>query len=102
MHPTGNTLTILLILSDLKHGQELFNYTRDRFVCDGKHEMSERHVLFNDNELARCAAEAVSAKVCVSITKYPDGMYSKSMLLTMDDGSRVVAKVPNLMLVYLM
>ncbi|XPS68903.1 hypothetical protein M3J09_001183 [Ascochyta lentis] len=57
--------------------------------------MSQRHVRFNVNELARCAAEAVGAKTCVNISKYPDGMYNKSMLLTMDNGSRVVAKVPN-------
>lgn len=57
--------------------------------------MSQRHVRFNVNELARCAAEAVGAKICVSTSKYPEGMYKKSMLLTMDDGSRVVAKVPH-------
>lgn len=57
--------------------------------------MSQRYVRFNVNELARCAAEAVGARSCVGISKYPDGMYNKSMLLTMDNGSRVVAKVPN-------
>jgi hypothetical protein len=57
--------------------------------------MLQRHVYFDVNELARCAAEAVGAKVCVKVTKYPDGMYNKSMLLTMDDESRVVARVPN-------
>jgi hypothetical protein len=31
----------------------------------------------------------------VSIKKYPDGMYNKAMLLTMDNGTQVVAKVPN-------
>jgi hypothetical protein len=57
--------------------------------------MLQRRVRFDVNELARCAAEAVGAKACVNMAKYPDGMYNKSMLLTMDDGSRVVAKVPN-------
>jgi len=57
--------------------------------------MSQRHVRFKVNELARCAAEAVGARSCVKIEKYPDGMYSKSMLLTMDNGAEVVAKVPN-------
>ncbi|KAJ4992998.1 hypothetical protein SVAN01_01350 [Stagonosporopsis vannaccii] len=57
--------------------------------------MTQRHVRFNVNELARCAAEAVGARTCVNISKYPDGMYNKAMLLTMDNGSRVVAKVPN-------
>lgn len=47
------------------------------------------------NELARCAAEAVGATSCISIEKLPEGMHNKSMLLTMDDGSQVVAKVPN-------
>ncbi|KAF2463766.1 uncharacterized protein BDR25DRAFT_244807 [Lindgomyces ingoldianus] len=57
--------------------------------------MSQRQVRFNVNELVRCAAEAIGAKSCVRIEKYPDGMYNKSMLLTMDNGSHVVAKVPN-------
>ncbi|KAJ8067351.1 hypothetical protein OCU04_004704 [Sclerotinia nivalis] len=57
--------------------------------------MSQRHVRFNVNELARIAAEAVGGKLCVSIEKYPDGMYNKAMLLTMDNATQVVAKVPN-------
>jgi hypothetical protein len=88
-------LVILLIKPDLKHGEDLYNYTRGRFICNEKHEMSQRHVRFNVNELAHCAAEAVGAKACVSVVKYPEGMYNKSMLFTMDDGSQVVAKVPN-------
>ena len=46
-------------------------------------------------ELARLSAEAVGAESCIGIEKYPDGMYNKAFLLTMDDGSQVVAKVPN-------
>ncbi|PVH69760.1 hypothetical protein DL98DRAFT_438347 [Cadophora sp. DSE1049] len=57
--------------------------------------MSQRYVRFNVNELARIAVEAVGAKSCVSVEKYPDSMYNKAMLLTMDNGTRVVAKVPN-------
>ncbi|EPE24799.1 Protein kinase-like (PK-like) [Glarea lozoyensis ATCC 20868] len=57
--------------------------------------MSERRVFFNVNELGRVAAEAVGANMCVGVEKYPDGMYNKSMLLTMDDGNEVVAKIPN-------
>jgi hypothetical protein len=57
--------------------------------------MSQRYVRFNVNELARIATEAVGAKSCVSIEKYPDGMYNKAMLLTIDNGTLVVAKVPN-------
>lgn len=95
MHQKAEALFPLLTHADLKYGDDLFNYTRGRFICNEKHEMSQRHVRFDVNELARCAAEAVGAKACVNVLKYPDGMYNKSMLLTMDDGSQVVAKVPN-------
>ena len=57
--------------------------------------MSQRYVRFDLDELARLAAEVVGSKSCVSIEKYPDGMYNKALLLTMDDGNQAVAKVPN-------
>lgn len=59
--------------------------------------MLQRQVWFNVNELARRAVEAIGAgaRTCVDIKKYPDGMYNNSILLTMDNGSQVVAKVPN-------
>jgi hypothetical protein len=94
-HPVSKVLVVLLIQSDLKYSDDLFNYTRARFICDEEYEMSQRQVVFNVNELARCAADAVGALSCVSIEKYPDGMYNKSMLLTMGNGRQVVAKIPN-------
>ena len=57
--------------------------------------MSQRYVRFNLDELARLAAEAVGSKCCVGIEKYPDGMYNKALLLTMNDGVQAVAKIPN-------
>ncbi|KAL5388578.1 hypothetical protein PMIN02_007701 [Paraphaeosphaeria minitans] len=80
---------------ELEYNDDIFHYTRGRFVCDESYEMSQRDVRFNVNELARCAAEAIGAEACISVEKYPDGMYNKSMLLTMDNGSQVVARVPN-------
>ncbi|RWQ95008.1 phosphotransferase enzyme family protein [Paecilomyces variotii] len=47
------------------------------------------------NRLARVAADSVGASRCVAIKKYPDGMYNKAFLMSMDDGREVVAKVPN-------
>lgn len=57
--------------------------------------MSQRHVKFNMNQLALISAQAVGAASCVSIKKYPDGMYNKAFLMTMCNGTEVVAKVPN-------
>jgi hypothetical protein len=80
---------------DLKYSNDLFNYTRGRFLTNEKHELSQRHIHFNVNELARRAAHAIGTDSCICVEKYPDGMYDKSMLLTMSNGAEVVAKVPN-------
>ena len=50
---------------------------------------------FDVDQLARIAAESAGSISCVRIEKYPDGLYSKAMLLTMDDGAQVMAKVSN-------
>ena len=80
---------------DIYHNRDYFRFTRGRFVSNETFEMSRRYVHFDMQELARLAAEAVESESCVSIEKYPDGMYNKAFLLTMDDGAQVVAKVPN-------
>ena len=77
------------------HDENYFRFTRGRFVADEQYEMSQRYIRFNLDELARLAAEAVGSKFCASIEKYPDGMYNKALLLTMDDGTQAVAKIPN-------
>ena len=46
------------------------------------------------HELGRLAAEAVGSKSCINITKYPDGMYNKTFLLTMNNGVEAIAKLP--------
>lgn len=52
------------------------------------------------NELAKTAAESIGCTLaqCVHIEKFPDGMFNKSFLFTMKDGTQVVGKVPNQML----
>lgn len=57
--------------------------------------MSQRCVHFNMNKLAQIAASSVNSRSCVEVEKYPDGQYTKAFLMTMDDGTQVVAKVPN-------
>lgn len=58
-------------------------------------EMSQRRVHFNMDKLAQIAASAVDSRCCVGIENYPDRQYSKTYLITMQDGKEVVAKVPN-------
>jgi hypothetical protein len=47
------------------------------------------------NELSRVAASSIGANSCIAVEKFPDGMYNKTFLLSMDDGQEVIAKVPN-------
>jgi hypothetical protein len=79
----------------LQYNDDLFNFTRGRFIVDEKNEMSRRHVVFDVDELARIAAAAVGAEYCVSIKKFPDGMYNKALLLNMNNGTEAVARIPN-------
>ncbi|KAG5991965.1 hypothetical protein E4U52_003181 [Claviceps spartinae] len=75
--------------------KKLFNFTRGRFVRDEEHELAQRRREFNVGELARRAARAVQADRCLSIKKFTDGMYNRALLLCMDNGKEVVAKIPN-------
>lgn len=76
-----------------KH-EEFFGFTRGRFVCDESEQMAQRYLTFNVNALCKIAADAVG-KTCVHVEKLPDGMYNKALLLSMDDQTQVVAKLPN-------
>ena len=57
--------------------------------------MACRYVEFDMNELVQIAASSVASSSCVAVLKLPEGQYNKAFLLTMDDGKRVIAKVPN-------
>lgn len=77
------------------YDKTLLEFTRGRFVWNEEAEMAKRQVDVDLNELAHAAAAAVSSKSCIHIEKFPDGMHNKAYCLTMDDGRKVVAKVPN-------
>lgn len=80
---------------DWNQDQDFFRYTAGRFLFEEKNQMACRYVKFDMNELVHIAASSVASRSCVAICKLPEGQYNKAFLLTMDDGKRVVAKVPN-------
>ncbi|EEP80177.1 predicted protein [Uncinocarpus reesii 1704] len=80
---------------DWNSNDEFFKFTRGRFVVDEAENLRSREIRFDLNKLARIAADSVGAAQCISIKKYPDGMFNKAFLMSMDDGQEVVAKVPN-------
>jgi len=79
----------------MPENENFHRFTRARFVCNEEYELSQRYVRYNVDQLAHLAATAVGSKTCVSIEKCPDGMHNKVLLLTMDDGTQAIAKVPN-------
>ena len=81
--------------SKMPENENFYRFTRARFVYNEDYEKSQRYVRYDVNQLARLAAAAVGSKTCVSIEKCPDGMHNKVLLLTMDDGTQAIAKVPN-------
>ncbi|EEH06805.1 conserved hypothetical protein [Histoplasma capsulatum G186AR] len=73
---------------------DLFRYSSGRWLVDEKQQLEQRFVKFNVERLCR---EAVSlfrdATKCVRVVKV-EGNFNKAFLLTMDDGSEVIAKLP--------
>ncbi|CAG8189303.1 unnamed protein product [Penicillium olsonii] len=82
-------------IPDWNSNDEFFKFTRGRFVVDEAENLQKREIKFDMNRLASVAAESVGATRCISISKYPDGMFNKAFLMSMDDGQEVIAKVPN-------
>lgn len=81
---------------DWNQNQDFFRYTAGRFLFEEVNQLACRYVKFDMNELVQIAVSSIASRSCVAVRKLPEGQYSKAFLLTMDDGKRVVAKVPNL------
>ncbi|KAI1911304.1 hypothetical protein LOZ61_003968 [Ophidiomyces ophidiicola] len=75
-------------------GTRLFEYARGRFVLGEKEQAHNHRVRVNMQELLRTAAKSVGAMRCIDVEECPDGLYSKALILTMDDETQVVAKIP--------
>ena len=80
---------------DWNKNQDFFRYTAGRFLFDETKQMACRYVQFDMNELVHIATSSTASKSCMAVRKLPEGQYNKAFLLTMDDGKRVIAKVPN-------
>ncbi|KOS46913.1 hypothetical protein ACN38_g2102 [Penicillium nordicum] len=75
--------------------EHFFRYTSGRWLWDEKQQLRVRYKVFNVAELQNLAAKAVRSDCCISITKLAEGGYNKVFCLTMNDGKRVLARIPN-------
>ncbi|TAQ88177.1 hypothetical protein B7494_g3491 [Chlorociboria aeruginascens] len=103
-------------ISDGISEEELYRYTRNRWIYNEAEQLSKRCLKFNLPELLKAAVAAVSndgAHYCVSllcpqsvqtrtdlfrgtrVLKCREGLNNKAYLLTMDNGLEIFAKLPN-------
>ncbi|KAJ9322920.1 hypothetical protein DTO027B5_2962 [Paecilomyces variotii] len=76
--------------------EDLYRYTKHRWLFNEKNELSNRYVEFNLQQLIKVAVDTCNgAQSCTKVTKCSEGLYNKVFILTMDNGFEVVAKLPN-------
>ncbi|KAE8344995.1 kinase-like domain-containing protein [Aspergillus arachidicola] len=86
-----------LIFSDERISEEdLYRYTRRRWLCNEQKELSKRYVRFDLQELIRAALDVSDgSRYCTRVLKCLEGLHNKAFILTMDNGVEVFAKLPN-------
>nr|POF05967.1 altered inheritance of mitochondria protein 9, mitochondrial [Quercus suber] len=75
--------------------EEFYRYTSGRWLWAEETRLKERYKRFNVPGLKLLAAKASGAQSCVSITKLAEGGFNKVFRLSMDNGSVVIARIPN-------
>ncbi|RDW70651.1 uncharacterized protein DSM5745_08162 [Aspergillus mulundensis] len=77
--------------------EDFHRYTTKRWLGNDAEERSKRYRDFNLEALIAAATRSsrTNTKQCTQIMKYLEGQYSKTFLLTFDDKSEVVVKLPN-------
>ncbi|KAB2098839.1 hypothetical protein AG0111_0g12958 [Alternaria gaisen] len=73
----------------------LFCYTNGRWLWNEREQLEARYRRFDVSGLEQAACQAVGAHKCISLNKIGEGNYNKAFRLEMDDGQKVIAKVPH-------
>ncbi|KAH9871625.1 hypothetical protein J1614_005880 [Plenodomus biglobosus] len=74
--------------------QELFKYTNGRFLSREKELCDQRYLEFDLDQLCAVAASVGSSKSPICTIEKMEGGFSKALLMSKEDGSEVVAKLP--------
>ncbi|OJJ46851.1 hypothetical protein ASPZODRAFT_1837809 [Penicilliopsis zonata CBS 506.65] len=77
--------------------EDFYRYTTNRWLSNDAQEASKRYRRFNIPELLSVAVQSsgTDADRCTHMMKYQEGQYNKTFLLAFNNGSEVVAKLPN-------
>ncbi|KAF1845084.1 uncharacterized protein K460DRAFT_354938 [Cucurbitaria berberidis CBS 394.84] len=73
----------------------MFCYTSGRWLWNERQQMGARYRRFDIPSLEQASCQAVGAKKCISLKKIGEGNYNKAYSLEMEDGKKVIAKIPH-------
>lgn len=73
----------------------LFDYTSGRWLWNEADQLDARHCRFDISGLKQAACQAVGTESCLSLKKIGEGNFNKAYRLEMEDGQKVVAKIPH-------
>ncbi|KZF25507.1 kinase-like protein [Xylona heveae TC161] len=73
----------------------LFRYTSGRWLWNERAQLESRYRPFDVLCLQQAACRAVGATECISLEKIGEGNYNKAYRLVMEDGQKVIAKIPH-------
>ncbi|KAF9072369.1 protein kinase subdomain-containing protein PKL/CAK/Fmp29 [Rhodocollybia butyracea] len=76
--------------------QDLFEYTSGNWVYNNALRHKERRLVFNVDALCRLAAESVNQSPAnvVNVSKLAEGGFNRTLLITLRDGFKMVARIP--------
>jgi hypothetical protein len=73
----------------------LFCYTSGRWLWNEREQLAARYRHFDVPSLQKMACQALGTEKCISFEKIGEGNYNKAYRLEMENGQKVIAKVPH-------
>jgi predicted Ser/Thr protein kinase len=75
--------------------ESLFSYTSGRWLWNEAERLKARYRRFDVPKLQQAACQATGTRQCMSLRKIGEGNYNKAFRLEMEDGQKVIAKIPH-------
>ncbi|KAL4886899.1 kinase-like domain-containing protein [Aspergillus karnatakaensis] len=75
--------------------EELFTYTNGRFLVDEEHQFTRRYRKFSLDALCDIVATADGSSSRITDIDKLEGGFSKALLMTKEDGTQLIAKIPS-------
>jgi hypothetical protein len=74
--------------------QDFFNYTSGRWIYNERQQLDARRIDFSVPALKQAASAVMGMSECIEMIKLPKGLFNRAFLLTFDNGTEAVARLP--------